>query len=518
MPMVIQPLGEESVNSEISCTTSDHYGLYIAWGTYDGLLKIKNIETSEIKSIQLENYAKQIIYSSNENFIVGQNEGNIISFSKNCENIWEVNTPSGCELLECTEMGDLIVLIDGTNSLRTISSKGIILGEFSKFEIIGMSINKKGSSISCWDDEGNLFVLDRNCNLIFKREKNQVIGERIICTKFTDNGVLVVSKESLEIPENGEQNELEFWNPLGQKIKTLDLNSKCVTLGTYQNNIFAGLFNGEIHIIENYNSKLIWKSDYSITKIIPINNDILVSSWFYLFRINIDNKNEVWRIEHEGIIDHLVISLNKKILILAGNDRNDFTNPAPLKLVDPDSKPYWEEEKDDLIYENNDNLVIESNIYKNSNNDLIEILGVEYEQYKSKNNKNDLNIDNLIDAFEEETQKFEKKTDIFEDSSLIEHLLSNDDEKNITPICNAGDDQNLQTGDDGSCIVILDGSSSYDPNGHIRFWNWTNEDGNTLANEPKIKLRLPKGIHRFTLNVTDNDGCISTDSIIVRIT
>tara|TARA_Y100001980_G_C14555330_1_gene343642 strand:+ start:1637 stop:3190 length:1554 start_codon:yes stop_codon:yes gene_type:complete len=516
--MVIHTLGQEIVNSEISCIATNLDGSYIAWATKDGLLKIKNIEKSEIKKIQLKSYVKQINSISDGNFIIGQYEGNIICFSKNCENIWELNSPGGCELIECTEMGDLIVIIDGTNSLRTISSKGKVIGNFSKHELIGMSVNKVGSAISCWDDEGNLFVLDRYCNLIFERKSDYDLGERIICAEFTENGILVVSRESLEIPETGEQNELEFWNPLGQRIYNLGLNSKCITLSSSQNNVFAGLFNGEIYFIENFKSTMVWKNDFSISKIIPIDDEILVSSWFYLYKINVTDREESWRVEHEGVVDHLELSSNKKILILAGNDRNDYTNPSPLVLIDPNSEPYWEEEEGDEIPEDVNNLKQEVDIYDNSNNDLIDILGEEFEKYKDlKNNDNNAEINDLMITFEEKTPTKNKKNHNSEKSTLIEHLLSNEENTAQSPICNAGEDQSLDADADGTCIVILDGSSSYDPNGFIQLWNWSDENGISLANEPKIKLRLPRGIHMFTLEITDNEGSISTDSIIIKI-
>ena len=253
-------------------------------------------------------------------------------------------------------------------------------------------------------------------------------------------------------------------------------------------------------------------------KIIPIMNDILISSWFYLYRINTEMENEVWRIEHEGIIDHLIMSVNNKILVMAGNDRNDYTNPAPLILINPHSEPFWEEEKDDLIIEKNEIEIETSEIYEKSNEDLKEILGDDFEQYKSSNNhEEETTMNDLMAAFEEEISSPDKKTNQSDSVSLIEHLLSNDEKRNQPPICNAGDDQQLEVEADGSRIVLLDGSSSYDPDGFIRLWNWTSEDGRSLSKEPKIKLRLPRGTHRFTLTVTDDEGAMSTDSISVKI-
>jgi len=120
-------------------------------------------------------------------------------------------------------------------------------------------------------------------------------------------------------------------------------------------------------------------------------------------------------------------------------------------------------------------------------------------------------------AFNEENTQKVDPVETQDEVSLIEHLLSNDEKRNQPPVCNAGNDQNLEAGDDGSCLVLLDGSSSHDPDGYIRNWNWTSEDGRTLSNGPKIKLRLPLGNHRFTLTVTDDDGAMSSNSVSVTI-
>ena len=513
MPMVIQPHGKESVDSEISSIALSNDGEFVAWSTYNGLFTIMSIKDSGKNELKLDSYGKNIGYISPGYFIVGQEQGNLICFSKNGEKVWEMKCPGGCELMECTKKGDLIAIIDGTNKLRLINSQGELLGVFSDNELIGMAVNENGSAISCWDDEGNLIALNRNCSILFKRPINSKIGERIITAKYTQNGILLVSKESLDIPEEGEQNELEFWNPLGQKIGRVGFNSRCIALNTNKDSIWAGLFSGEVLAVNGENTTQIWKSEYSITSMIALKEDVLVASWFYLYRIGKNSGDTLWQHEHEGIIDMMLMSENEGIVALGGNDRNDYTNTAPLTLLNPNSTPKWEEESDDEFIEQEPVEIESTNIYDDSNDDLKELLGDDYNQYESKESS----MDDLMAAFNEETTQKVDPVETQDDVSLIEHLLSNDEKRNQPPVCNAGNDQNLEAGDDGSCLVLLDGSSSHDPDGYIRNWNWTSEDGRTLSNGPKIKLRLPLGNHRFTLTVTDDDGAMSSDSVSVTI-
>ena len=513
MPMVIQPLGKESVDSEISSIALSNDGEFVAWTTYNGLFTIMSINDRIKNEQKLDSYGKNIGFISSGFFIVGQEEGNLICFSTNGEKVWEMKCPGGCELMECTKKGDLVAIIDGTNKLRLINSQGELLGVYSENELVGMAVNENGSAISCWDDEGNLVVLNRNCSVQFKRPINSKVGERIITAKYTQNSILLVSKESLDIPEEGEQNELEFWNPFGQKTGKVGFNSRCVALNTNKDSIWAGLFSGEVLVINGGNTTHVWKSEYSITSMIALKEDVLITSWFYIYRVGKKSGETLWQHEHEGIIDLMLMSEDEEVVTIGGNDRNDYTNTAPLTLLNPNSTPIWEEESDDDFLEQKPTEIETTNIYENSNEDLKDLLGEDYNQYESKEST----MDDLMAAFNDENTQEVKTIEIDDEVSLIEHLLSNDEKRNQPPVCNAGNDQNLEAGEDGSCLVILDGSSSHDPDGYIRSWNWTSEDGRTLSTGPKIKLRLPLGTHRFTLTVTDDDGAMSSDSISIAI-
>jgi hypothetical protein len=108
------------------------------------------------------------------------------------------------------------------------------------------------------------------------------------------------------------------------------------------------------------------------------------------------------------------------------------------------------------------------------------------------------------------------------DSINTEDIMLNlgDDEgvvSNLPPVCDAGEDQDVDSEEDGTATVILDGSNSFDPDGEITLWKWSDDSGRSISDTPKFRLRLPKGNHMFTLTVTDDDGDSTTDSVIVKI-
>ena len=53
MPMVIPPLGKESVDSDIASIALSDDGEFVAWSTYKGLFSIMSLKNKEKKEIKL---------------------------------------------------------------------------------------------------------------------------------------------------------------------------------------------------------------------------------------------------------------------------------------------------------------------------------------------------------------------------------------------------------------------------------------------------------------------------------
>ena len=85
------------------------------------------------------------------------------------------------------------------------------------------------------------------------------------------------------------------------------------------------------------------------------------------------------------------------------------------------------------------------------------------------------------------------------------------------PVANAGADQTVPDNDgDGTALVTVDGSSSFDRNGTIVGYAW--REGNSLLSSSAIAtIPLTVGAHTLTLEVTDNDGETGTDTVEVTI-
>jgi subtilisin family serine protease/subtilase family serine protease len=89
---------------------------------------------------------------------------------------------------------------------------------------------------------------------------------------------------------------------------------------------------------------------------------------------------------------------------------------------------------------------------------------------------------------------------------------------NLPPHADAGPDQTVADSNrDGTELVTLDGSRSSDSDGTIVSYAWR-EGSASIGTGETSAVWLSVGIHTLTLEVTDDDGDTTTDTVVVRVT
>lgn len=92
------------------------------------------------------------------------------------------------------------------------------------------------------------------------------------------------------------------------------------------------------------------------------------------------------------------------------------------------------------------------------------------------------------------------------------------EDPNKRPIANAGQDGVFLDGDnDGSEIVQLDGSASYDLDGIIVEYAWYDKNNGLLSKGSQPQVTLGVGVHTVELQVQDDKGLIGADTVVVDI-
>lgn len=92
-----------------------------------------------------------------------------------------------------------------------------------------------------------------------------------------------------------------------------------------------------------------------------------------------------------------------------------------------------------------------------------------------------------------------------------------DSSTNSAPTAIAGNDQTLtDTDNNGSELVTLDGSESFDLDGSIVGYSWSDSEGE-IANTVRPVVDLPVGVNIITLTVFDNQGLSDSDEVLIII-
>jgi len=91
---------------------------------------------------------------------------------------------------------------------------------------------------------------------------------------------------------------------------------------------------------------------------------------------------------------------------------------------------------------------------------------------------------------------------------------------NKAPVARAGVDRTIYLSSTNQ--TLLDGTTSYDPDGSIVYYNWTMTNGpsyvrDDFANGKLRALQLKKGVYTFRLTVKDNKGATGIDYVYITV-
>jgi hypothetical protein len=388
-----------------------------------------------------------------------------------------------------------------------------------------ISVARDGTGVAVADDEGNVHVLASNGEKRWSREPESETGETVSAMCFLHDGSLLLCREVLGItPSDVAQIALERWSSTGERMFSEEINSRSVCLVPDDLGALSGQFDGAVLKIEDdLKSTQIWKSMYTINDIQRHEDDLLVASWFYLHRIG-DDGEEVWRCEHSGLVQSIVSSQDGTRIALSGDNQNDYTRENRILWIDPNATPYalsLDADIDDDLLAFVDGAELKAptaapdeEIYADDGEKVASLL-TEEEQKQLISGPSTVDDSELFAMLDDEIEKLAQFQE--EDTDLMAGLSDEEFVSHISPTADAGMDLVVNAIQDGTAIVLLDGSATSPGSQGIEQWIWRDGHSKQIGDTPMVNVRLPVGNHTFTLTVSDSARESSTDTITVQV-
>ena len=424
------------------------------------------------------------------------NTGGVSSFHS--EPRWSYPLESGCEAMATSAAH--VVVADGSGYLTVLATDGSETAKLHVGHPTGLASAQDGTCAIALED-GRLLVLGPKLEVLQDSPAAEDDVETISCMTFRSDGILVVARNSLGMTvDERPENRLECWHSERGLVNISELPARATTLLATDSGVVVGCFDGSLLSldIDERQEQLIAELDYQISDVCAWGDDLLVASWFDVFRIT-KGGEVIWQFEHIGVVEH-ILDLGERVAVL-GDDRKGGA-PAPLIILDPDMPP------------RHDDFLTTEEPTESSSDEFSGSLSEEEEQMADErpalpDQARDI-LDTLEEAMEIKVDEQAVETDLLDDLSASARAI------NLPPVADAGDDRTVDVDEDRKATVLLDGGRSYDPDGTIEGWAWEDGKGVVIGDTPQIRVRIASGVHVFHLTVTDDRGASTKSTITVQ--
>ena len=475
-----------------ACTLPDGN---FATGSDSGMLRVYGCDGGIIGSDALDSRVVGLA-SLGDQLVAATSTGGVRTFHK--EPLWSHPLESGCEAVAASL--DCTMVVDGTGRLIALAADGSEVAEAEFGHVTSLTCSPEGVCAAALED-GRLLLLGPTLEVLHDSPAAEDDVETVSYMTFRPDGILLAARNSLGMTvDDRPENRLECWHPERGLLNTSELPSRATALLPTESGIVVGCFDGSLLSLEigDRDPKQIARLDYQISRVVQWGADILVASWFDVFRITTGGEI-VWHFEHIGVVEH-ILALEERVALL-GDDRKGRI-PAPLVIIDPDSPPRYddlpaEDEAEGASEEYSGALSDEERRLAEMRPDVLEEAG------------------GILETLHEEME-IRTGAPVVE-SDLLEDLSASARAINLPPVADAGEDRTVNVDEEGKATVLLDGGRSYDPDGSIGGWAWEDGSSRVIGDTPQLRVRLSRGVHVFHLTVTDDRGASNKSTITVQV-
>tara|TARA_B110000908_G_scaffold143556_1_gene172561 strand:+ start:48 stop:1682 length:1635 start_codon:yes stop_codon:yes gene_type:complete len=529
--------------AKVSALAMSIGGDVAVWAEGDGKLFIAQSSEGVLApstSWQAPALIRKAILRGNQIFVLDDEYG-LTCLDLEGKVLWQVEIGAGGFALQ--QLPSQLAVIDGLGRLHLFGYDGTPFDLPTTYSDI-LRFTAIGEYLILAHESGQVQAL-QNGQTVWSRPIRGETGESITCLGSDVNHHLVIGREGYALVSGDEEVlEIEIWD-LKQQVLVHrdDVKSQLLHAIPSNEGLYCGFADG--HITEYLTGQSSYTSEPRISCTYPIqtllfrNGCIAATSWFYIYGLNADGRE--WKIEHQGMPHFIEASHDGSVCLFAGEDQNDWTEIEPIGLfsfneelleIDASELNLWFEKTEETVQLSAEEL------YR-VDDSMNEFFTEEELKSMQTSQPADVGLEALHSALEGD---FGEPPKVTEDGALdidTEDLLTQLDDaitkmallpsedlleqlnteigEILVPRAVSGEDQHLKADADGSAIVTLDGSTSFDPQDRIQTWSWIESSGKEIASSAKVRVRIPRGSHRFELRICDRDGQWSSDSLHILI-
>lgn len=423
-----------------------------------------------------------------ETCLVGRDDGNVYMV-----------TESDFKLLLRID-SHVVKIVLGKNCAWALNEEGSItwfdyqgnFGTVGRVEEVN-DIQSHGEVLAALGAFGGLYMIRKN-KVIQSSEPDKDRVESIGPIEFRGSGVLVAFRRSLGgLSDIHPENRVECWDIDRGLIHISEVDHAVTCMKSTSQGIYLGGASGRLTFLAEggEENRKFFVDSQEIKQIHVFNNTLIIGSWFHIY--GVESGEISWKFEMDGIATNFSDTPDKRVLAACRDPQSDKIS---IYSFDPNGVT-----RDDN-HENYDVIVTE----EHESQDL-EIEGrFEHEPGEKSAILSEMNEEVVSIELEEE------KIDLLVELSTAAKKI------NLPPVAEAGDDMTIKSDEDGVAVVVLDGASSYDPDGRISKWEWIDANERVVGKTASIKVKIGVGTHPFRLRVTDDKGSSAEAMITVRVT
>lgn len=521
----------------------DSQGTLAAWAEGSGsvFIAVKSRDSFIVSATWIAPARVRGLVFHDETIIVLDDEIGLTCLNADATIVWQQTVGGGGFSL--LKYSDGFSVIDGLGRLHLFGFDGVPTNLNETFDDILLQ-QSVGPYLVLGFENGSVQALN-NGLLTWSRPVRGETGEAITCLGSTADNHLVLGREGYALVAGDEEAlELEVWSIQDNMLLHRDdLNSRLLHAVPSFKGVACGFDDGKVSYLDVSMPTPTFVTGfdctYPVRYLCSVGKEVLAASWFFIHGNDADGR--IWKIEHQGMPQMVVAADDGSVILFAGEDQNDWTEPEPIGLFSLTAEVVEMDETELNLWFNRPEEPVHlsaEEIYR-SDSEMESFFSKE--ELLSMNQVHDSTVE--IDVLQEALgSKAVMAQPVAEDGSLeidtealLEHLddaiaqmallpqddlleqLNAESGEILPPRAMSGGDQNHVPGDDGTAVITLDGSDSYDPQGRIISWSWVDESGKEIADTPKVRVRIGVGNHRFELRICDREGQWSSDSLHVLI-